>query len=123
MGSFPPVDEEEAREGEIQIRERVPVIEVDEEQMRVEEEEEVRRFEDLRRQHEERIRHLRADQMSTRSEDSSSLTPPTQEPKGPEPLGSQAIQEQMLAMMKLMASTQTSLAAMQQQSVTGMRAS
>ena len=123
MGSFPPVGEEEEREGEIQVIERAPIVEIDEEQMRVEEEEEIRRFEDLRHQHEARIRRLRAGQASTRSEDSSLLTPPTQEPKGPETSSSQAIQEQMLAMMKLMASTQASLAAMQQQSATGVRAS
>ena len=47
-------------------------------------------------------------------------TPSTQESKGAKPLAAQAIQEQMLAMMKLMASTQASLAAMQQQLTTGM---
>ena len=55
MGSFPPVGEKEELEGEIQITGRAPIVEVDKQQMRVGEEEEMRRFEEIKQQHEQRI--------------------------------------------------------------------
>ena len=100
--------------------EEVPLVEVDKEQRREAEEGEIQHFEEQRLEHEEQIRRLRMGQLPNLSDKNYSLlTPLTQETM----LSPQAIQEQMLAMMKLLASTQASLAAVQQQSAGGMRSS